>query len=296
MKLEKEKILALLSDEANEKALFEQADKVRHEFVNKKVCGLIEFSNICRNNCCYCGLRRDNCKLNRYRLEPEELIETARKAAKNGFKSLVLQSGEDVYYSKDKFSHIIEEIKKFGVSIILSVGERTYAEYKAWREAGADGYLMRIETTDKELYHRLDPGMSWQHRYECLLMLKELGYSLGSGIMVGLPGQSIESIANDLMFLKELGVSLSGIGPFIPHPQTPLANEKGGTLDLALRTMAVQRLLMPNIDIPATTAMEVLHPDGRKMALASGANLFMTNATGECRKLYDLYPGKTGVK
>lgn len=184
--------------------------------------------------------------------------------------------------------------KKFDVAITLSIGERTYTEYKAFREAGADRYLMRIETTNKELYHRLDPQMSWQRRYECLLMIKELGYELGSGIMVGLPGQSIESIAEDLLFLRDLPVDMAGIGPFIPHPQTPLAHEKGGTLDLALRTMAVMRLLLPDINIPATTAMESLHPNGRIMALQAGANVVMPNVTeGEYRRLYELYPGKS---
>lgn len=298
MELTKEKIITLLSDEGNEPELLKQADQVRHDFVGDEVHlrGLIEFSNICRNNCCYCGIRRDNKLLKRYRLEPDELIETARKAANIGFKTIVMQSGEDLYFTKDVFAHIIEEIKKFDVAITLSVGERTYEEYKAWRDAGADRYLMRIETTDKELYHRLDPGMSWQHRYDCLMMIKELGYELGSGIMVGLPGQSIESIADDLLFLKEIGVDMSGIGPFIPHPQTPLATEKGGTLHLALRTMAIMRLLMPDINIPATTAMESLHPKGRILALQSGANVVMPNVTeGEYRKLYELYPGKICV-
>lgn len=191
---------------------------------------------------------------------------------------------------------IIEAIKKFDVAVTLSIGERSYGDYKAFREAGADRYLMRIETTDKDLYHRLDPGMSWQHRYECLLMIKELGYELGSGIMVGLPGQSLESIAADLMFLRRLGVDMAGIGPFIPHPETPLAGEPGGSLHLALRTMAIMRLLLPDINIPATTAMESLHPDGRMMALLGGANVVMPNVTeGEYRKLYELYPGKICV-
>jgi biotin synthase len=229
-------------------------------------------------------------------MEENELIETARRAAALGFKTIVMQSGEDMYYTKDRLCRIIEAIKKFDVAVTLSIGEREYDEYKAFREAGADRYLMRIETTNKELYHKLDPNMSWQHRYECLLAIKELGYELGSGIMVGLPEQSIESLAEDLLFLKDLGVNMAGIGPFIPHPDTPLANEKGGTLNLALRTMAVMRLLLPDINIPATTAMESLHPEGRMMALQAGANVVMPNVTeGEYRKLYELYPNKICV-
>ena len=239
---------------------------------------------------------RDSGKVARYRMEEDELVETARRAAALGFKTVVMQSGEDMYYTQEKMCRIIEAIKKFDVAVTLSIGERSYGDYKAFREAGADRYLMRIETTDKDLYHRLDPGMSWQHRYECLLMIKELGYELGSGIMVGLPGQSLESIAADLMFLRRLGVDMAGIGPFIPHPETPLAGEPGGSLHLALRTMAIMRLLLPDINIPATTAMESLHPDGRMMALQGGANVVMPNVTeGEYRKLYELYPGKICV-
>lgn len=298
MNLSKNEIVRLLADEQNEPALLKRADRIRKKYVGDAIHlrGLIEFSNICRNNCLYCGIRRGNGKVARYRMREDELIETARRAAALGFKTVVMQSGEDMYYTQEKMCRIIEAIKKFDVAVTLSVGERSYGDYKAFREAGADRYLMRIETTDKDLYHRLDPGMSWQHRYECLLMIKELGYELGSGIMVGLPGQSLESIAADLMFLRRLGVDMAGIGPFIPHPETPLAGEPGGSLHLALRTMAIMRLLLPDINIPATTAMESLHPDGRMMALQDGANVVMPNVTeGEYRKLYELYPGKICV-
>jgi iron-only hydrogenase maturation rSAM protein hydE len=298
MNLSKNEIVRLLADEQNEPALLKRADRIRKKYVGDAIHlrGLIEFSNICRNNCLYCGIRRGNGKVARYRMKEDELIETARRAAALGFKTVVMQSGEDMYYTQEKMCRIIEAIKKFDVAVTLSIGERSYGDYKAFREAGADRYLMRIETTDKDLYHRLDPGMSWQHRYECLLMIKELGYELGSGIMVGLPGQSLESIAADLMFLRRLGVDMAGIGPFIPHPETPLAGEPGGSLHLALRTMAIMRLLLPDINIPATTAMESLHPDGRMMALQGGANVVMPNVTeGEYRKLYELYPGKICV-
>lgn len=293
--LTKEKIVQLLKDEQNQADLFAQADRIRKEYVGDDVHlrGLIEFSNICRNNCLYCGIRKSNAQVCRYRLQPEEIIKTAQNAANIGFKTIVMQSGEDLFFDTPKMCHIIEEIKKLDVAVTLSIGERSYEEYKAFREAGADRYLMRIETTDKDLYHKLDPNMSWDHRHECLMMIKELGYELGSGIMVGLPEQSVESIADDLIYLKNIGVDMAGIGPFIPHPQTPLAEEKGGSLNLALRTMAVMRLMLPDINIPATTAMESLHPQGRIMALQSGANVVMPNVTDtEYRKLYELYPGK----
>lgn len=291
-------IIKLLNDEDGQSELCRHADEVRKEHVGDEVHlrGLIEFSNICRNNCLYCGIRKDNSEVRRYRLDEEELIDTARKAADMGFKTLVLQSGEDMYFSQKRMCDIIRKIKSFDVALTLSVGERSYDDYKAFREAGADRYLMRIETTDKNLYHKLDPNMSWQHRYECLLMIKELGYELGSGIMVGLPEQTVESIADDLIFLKNLEIDMAGIGPFIPHPHTPLKDAVGGTLDLALRTMAIMRIMMPDINIPATTAMESLHPKGRILALKSGANVVMPNVTeGEYRRLYQLYPGKICV-
>lgn len=295
MPLTKTEIISLLQDEEHQQVLFDKADNIRRRYVGDEVHlrGLIEFSNICRNNCLYCGIRCGNTNARRYRMTEEEIIETARRAANLGFKTIVMQSGEDVYYDADRMCRVIEAIKKFDVAVTLSIGERTYEEYKAFRNAGADRYLMRIETTDKALYHKLDPKMSWQHRYECLLILKELGYELGSGIMVGLPEQSLESVAEDLLFLKELGVDMAGIGPFIPHPETPLAKEQGGSLNLALRTMAVMRLLLPDINIPATTAMESLAPDGRLKALKAGANVVMPNVTDrEYCKLYELYPNK----
>jgi biotin synthase len=293
--LNKAEIIRLLSEEKKQDELFIKADSVRKQYVGDEIHirGLIEFSNICRNSCLYCGIRSGNNKLSRYRMSEEDIINTAQSAIDNGFKTIVMQSGEDIYFTKDKICRIIEAIKKNDVAITLSIGERSYEDYKSFKNAGADRYLMRIETTDKELYHKLNPNMSWQQRYECLLMLKELGYELGSGIMVGQPGQTIKSIAEDLLFLKELDIDMAGIGPFIPHKDTPLAKEKGGDLYLSLRTMAIMRLLMPDINIPATTAMETLHPQGRIIALQSGANVVMSNITSaNCRKLYELYPNK----
>lgn len=278
--------------------VYARADEVRQATLGSDVHlrGLIEFSNYCRNDCLYCGIRRGNSDVTRYRMDDDELVETARRAADIGFQTIVLQSGEDLHYDQARMCRIIERIKAMDVALTLSIGERDYKDYETWRNAGADRYLMRIETTDQALYHRLNPGMSWQRRHECLLMIKELGYELGSGIMVGQPGQSVESIADDLLYLKDIGVDMAGIGPFIPHPGTPLAGEQGGTLEMALRTMAVMRLLLPDINIPATTAMESLHPQGRIMALQAGANVVMPNVTeGEYRRLYELYPGKICV-
>lgn len=278
--------------------LYRRADDVRREAVGDDVHlrGLIEFSNICRNDCLYCGIRRGNRQVQRYRMTDDELVETAKRAVALGFQTIVLQSGEDMHFDQARMCRIIEQIKRMDVALTLSVGERNYEDFKAFRDAGADRYLMRIETTDRDLYHRLNPGMSWERRHECLLMIRELGYELGSGIMVGLPGQTVESIADDLLYLKDIGIDMAGIGPFIPHPETPLAGEAGGTLEQALRTMAIMRILMPDINIPATTAMESLHPQGRIMALQAGANVVMPNVTeGEYRRLYELYPGKICV-
>ena len=295
--LDRDAIVTLLTT-APAEDLYRQADRVRHDAIGDDVHlrGLIEFSNFCRNDCMYCGIRRSNRHVQRYRMTEEELVETARRAVALGFQTIVLQSGEDLHFDQARLCRIIEQIKRHDVALTLSVGERDYADYKAFRDAGADRYLLRIETTDTDLYHRLNPGMSWQRRHECLLMIRELGYELGSGIMVGQPGQTIASIADDLLYLKDIGIDMAGIGPFIPHPDTPLAAESGGTLELALRTMAVMRLLMPDINIPATTAMESLHPQGRIMALKAGANVVMPNVTeGEYRRLYELYPGKICV-
>ena len=295
--LDRDAIVGLLTT-APAEDLYQRADRVRHDTVGDEVHlrGLIEFSNICRNDCLYCGIRRSNRHVQRYRMDDDELVETARRAAALGFQTIVLQSGEDLHFDQARMCRIIEQIKRLDVALTLSVGERDYADYKAFREAGADRYLLRIETTDRDLYHRLNPGMSWERRHECLLMIRELGYEVGSGIMVGQPDQSIASIADDLLYLKELGIDMAGIGPFIPHPETPLADAEGGSLELALRTMAVMRLLMPDINIPATTAMESLHPQGRIMALKAGANVVMPNVTeGEYRRLYELYPGKICV-
>lgn len=276
--------------------MFSAADRVRQKYVGDEVYlrALIEFSSYCKNNCCYCGLRKDNTRARRYRLTPAQILATARMAAETGYKTVVLQSGEDLWFTPPVMAGIIQEIKKLGLAVTLSIGEKTRQEYAVYRRAGADRYLLRIETTDKALYEKWDPEMSWQNRTRCLRDLKDLGYEVGSGSLVGLPGQTVESLADDLLFFKSLPVDMAGIGPFIPHPQTPLARaEIKGHFELSLKMMALMRLLLPDINIPATTAMESLHPQGRMLALQSGANVIMPNVSDMyCQERYDLYPGK----
>ena len=293
--LDREEIICLLEATECEDELAAAADSVRRAFVGDGVHlrGLIEFSNICRQNCLYCGLRRDNKKIERYRLSTAEILTFAAKARDCGYQTVVLQSGEDSWFTTEIMVQLLQEIKAMGMAITLSIGEKSYHEYKAYKAAGADRYLLRIETTDKELYEKMDPGMSWDNRVRCLRDLKELGYEVGTGSLVGLPGQTIESLAQDVLFFQELDVDMVGIGPFIPNPDTPLAEAAGGTFDLACRMMALTRFLLPDANIPATTAMETLQPDGRMLALQRGANVVMPNVTDtDYRKMYMLYPGK----
>ena len=293
--LEKEEIVALLQSDEYNKEIFAAADRVRHRYVGDEVHlrGLIEFSNICKQNCLYCGLRKDNKNLDRYRLEPEVVIDFARKAREYGYRTVVLQSGEDACYTAAEMADIIRKIKQLDIAVTLSVGEKTKEEYKVYKEAGADRYLLRIETTDKALYEAMDPGMSFENRMRCLADLKELGFEVGSGCLVGLPGQTLQSLADDILFFKTIDADMIGVGPFIPNPDTPLKDAGGGAFELSLKVMAMIRLLLPDINIPATTAMESLHPEGRVIALRSGANVVMPNVTeGDYRRMYALYPGK----
>lgn len=293
--LDREEIIKILEDDNCNEELFNAADRVRKKHVGDEVHlrGLIEFSNICKRNCLYCGLRASNKNVKRYRLSPDEIIDLAKKAVSYGYKTIVMQSGEDDFYTVDKMKYIISNIKKLDVAITVSVGEKTFEEYKAYREAGADRYLIRIETTDKALYENMDPGMSHEERKRCLTDIKELGYEVGTGCLVGLPNQTLDSLAEDILFFKEIEADMIGIGPFIPNEDTPLKDEKGGGFITSLKVMAITRLLMPDVNIPATTAMESLNKNGRIIALKSGANVVMPNVTeGEYRKLYALYPGK----
>lgn len=301
--LEKKEVVALLQCDANEtQKLFKAADTVRKNFVGDAVQlrGLIEFSNICRQNCLYCGLRRSNKTIERYRLTPVQIVEFAKNAAELGFKTIVLQSGEDAYFDTPTMTKIIKEIKALNVAITLSIGEKTLAQYQAYKKAGADRYLLRIETTDAALYEKMNPGMTLQNRIECLKNLQLAGFEVGTGSLVGLPGQSIESIACDILFFKQINADMIGIGPFIPNEDTPLwcapDVETERNLELSLKMMAITRLMLPDINIPATTAMETIDPAGRMLALQSGANVVMPNVTQrQYKKQYALYPGKISI-
>lgn len=288
-------IIEILKDDLNNDWLFSLADKTRKEYVGDEVHlrGLIEFSNICKRQCKYCGLRCEDKFIDRYRISKENIISYAEHAVNMGYKTIVLQSGEDEYYNADLMCEIIEGIKKLGVALTLSIGEKTYEEYKAFKEAGADRYLIRIETTDKTLYNQMHPNMDFDNRVRCLENLGRLGYEVGTGCLVGLPNQTIESLADDILFFKEINADMVGIGPFIPHPHTPLKDSATGSFTLALKVMALTRILLKDINIPATTAMETLNPNGRIIALQSGANVVMPNVTTtEYRAKYEIYPNK----
>lgn len=291
----KNEVIEILKDNSQNDWLFSLADKIRKENVGDEVHlrGLIEFSNICKRTCKYCGLRCENKDIDRYRIEPDDIIFYAQKAVDMGYKTIVLQSGEDEYYSRELLCKIIKGIKTLDVALTLSIGERCFDDYKAFKDCGADRYLIRIETTDKELYKKMHPHMSFENRVRCLKDLGKLGYEVGTGCLVGLPGQTIESLANDILFFKEINADMVGIGPFIAHPHTPLKDCLNGDFTLALKVMALTRIILKNINIPATTAMETLNPNGRIIALQSGANVVMPNVTTtEYRAKYEIYPNK----
>ena len=277
---------------------YKKADAIRREYCGNIVHlrALIEFSNFCKKQCLYCGINAKNKNVKRYRLCEQDIVKSAKYAQKIGFKTIVLQSGEDDYFDAKKMCSIIEKIKELNLAITLSIGEKTKDEYKAYKDSGADRYLLRIETTDENLYKKLHPNSDFKNRLNCLYNLKELGFELGSGIMVGLPQQSIESIADDILFFKKIDVDMVGLGPFISNSETELKNFPNGSYELALRSIAATRLLMPDINIPATTAMETLLKEGRKIALQSGANVVMPNITPQnIRGNYSLYPNKQSI-
>ncbi|MBE3585215.1 [FeFe] hydrogenase H-cluster radical SAM maturase HydE [Desulfofundulus thermocisternus] len=300
-RLERHELIVLLQARGEEvDALGRAADGVRAASLGDEVHlrGIIEFSNYCRRNCLYCGLRRDNRKLRRYRLTPGEILAAARKAAGLGLPTIVLQSGEDPHYTAPVLADIIRRLKEeVGVgAVTLSVGERSFEDYRLWREAGADRYLLKHETADAALFARLRPGTTLRDRLLRLKWLRELGYQVGSGNIVGLPGQSLETLAADILLMRELDVEMAGIGPFIPHPQTPLAKEPPGELELTLKVLAIARLLLPRAHLPATTALGTIHPAGRRLGLCFGANVIMPDTTPPpYRYYYQIYPGKAGL-
>lgn len=289
-------ILILSCENSHDHELFRAADSVRRQYVGDAVHlrGIIEFSNYCSRNCLYCGLRCANKNLRRYRMDADAIYKAAASAVSIGYRTIVLQSGEDSTYDADAIADICRRLKKLGVAVTLSLGERPYEEYRLWRKAGADRYLIKHETADPELYKKLHPGKDLASRIDCLRQLSELGYQVGSGCMVGLPGQTIETLADDLLLLKELDVEMAGIGPFIPHPSTPLAEYPPGPVDMTLKMLAVARLLLPLAHLPATTALFTIAGDGRERALCSGANVVMPNVTpSEYKNLYEIYPNKS---
>lgn len=283
-------------DQQRDAALFAAADQIRAQHLGDGVHlrGLVEFSSFCGRTCQYCGLRAANKGLRRYRMLPDEVVEAGLRAAKLGYGTVVLQSGEDAWYDVETVAHIVERIKaQADVAVTLCLGERPRPDYARWRQAGADRYLLRIETSDRELYARLHPGMSFDHRLACLRALRDLGYQVGSGVLVGLPGQTLEMLARDLLFLRDLPADMVGLGPFIPHPGTPLAQAAGGRVETALRMVALTRILLPDSHVVATTALGSADPLGREKALQAGANVMMPNVTPrDFRALYEIYPDK----
>ena len=299
-KLTKEEWIRLIDGRTQELAefLFEKAREVRHAYYGKDVYirGLIEFTNYCKNDCYYCGIRRSNHCVSRYRLTEEEILDCCRNGYHLGFRTFVLQGGEDGYFTKDRMTKLIQSIHtEFpDCAITLSVGEREKGEYEAYFKAGANRFLLRHETATDEHYRYLHPEeLSLQDRKECLWNLRHIGYQVGSGIMVGSPGQTAEHLAEDLLFLQELQPHMVGIGPFIPHKDTPFKEEKAGTLELTLFLLGLVRLMLPKVLLPATTALSTIDPDGRKMGILAGANVVMPNLSPqENRKLYSLYDNK----
>ena len=258
--------------------------------------GLIEFTNYCRNHCYYCGIRGGNAKVSRYRLTPEEILQCCENGYELGFRTFVLQGGEDPYYTEERMVDLISSIRKRfpDCAITLSVGEWEEESYLHFFQAGADRYLLRHETASEALYRTLHPAqMSLSHRKDCLWQLKKIGYQVGCGFMVGSPGQTVETLAEDFMFIHEMHPEMVGIGPFIPHQDTPFANEPPGTLEQTLFLLSLLRIMEKDILLPATTALATIHPKGRELGILAGANVVMPNLSpAAVRKEYALYDGK----
>lgn len=274
------------------------ADIRRRENYGDKVYirGLIEFTNYCRNNCYYCGIRRDNKKAERYRLTKEEILLCCDEGYRLGFRTFVMQGGEDPYYTDEMICDIVSEIKRRypDCAVTLSIGEKQRESYQAFFDAGADRYLLRHETADSIHYGRLHPKkMSLENRKRCLYDLKDIGYQVGSGFMVGSPYQTTENLISDLRFLQKLKPDMIGIGPYITHADTPFAGFKNGDVMLTLRLVSILRLMFPYALIPSTTALGTIHPQGRELGLKAGANVVMPNLSPvSVRKLYSLYENK----
>lgn len=297
-RLTKKEWTTLIASGAEADYLFERAREVRHRYYGNAVYtrGLIEFTNYCKNNCLYCGIRRDNREADRYRLSEEDILDCCRQGYELGFRTFVLQGGEDMYYTDERVAELIKAIKTryADCALTLSIGEKSKESYQRFFDAGADRYLLRHETADKVHYEKLHPAdMSFDNRRECLWNLKEIGYQVGCGFMVGSPGQSAESLAEDMLFITELQPQMVGIGPFVPHHQTPFAGEVAGTVEQTLYLLGLLRLLKPNLLLPATTALGTIDPRGREKGILAGANVVMPNLSPtRVRKKYELYDNK----
>jgi len=296
--LSDEEFKILLETDFYDKELFERADKVRRSIYGDKVYirGLIEISNYCKNNCYYCGIRCGNKNVSRYRLDKEDILSCCSEGYRLGFRTFVMQGGEDNYYSDELMCDIISEIRRNypDCAITLSLGEKSRETYEAYYRAGANRYLLRHETAESEHYNKLHPeNMSLETRKKCLFDLKEIGFQTGAGFMVGSPYQTTDNIISDLRFLQELEPDMIGIGPFLRHNETPFAEFENGSMELTLRLLAVLRLIFPYVLLPSTTALGTIHPNGRELGLKAGANVVMPNLSpADTRKLYELYENK----
>jgi biotin synthase len=295
-------------------ALYAEADRVRAENVGEEVHlrGLVEVSNICVRSCAYCGIRAENRKLTRYRMSAEEVLACAHQAVEYGYGTLVVQAGEDYGITREGMAEIVRHVKReTPLAVTLSLGERPDADLAAWREAGADRYLLRFETSDRALYERIHPPRPGQERcdrFALLRRLREFGYEIGSGVMIGIPGQTYASLAQDLALFRELDLDMIGVGPWLPHPETPLggaqafppvppADQVPNTEEMTYKVVALARLVCPQANLPSTTALATLNKTtGRELGLSRGANVVMPNLTPvQYRALYEIYPEKACV-
>ena len=285
-------LAAYLQGLAREEALARFGNKI---FIR----GLIEITNRCRNNCYYCGIRKENRNIVRYELAQEEILSCCHEGYRLGFRTFVLQGGEDPALTEERIEDIVSTIRRSypDCAITLSLGEKSREAYERFFQAGANRYLLRHETYDKEHYQQLHPaGMSCEHRLQCLRDLKDIGYQTGTGIMVGSPGQTIEHLIQDILFIEQLRPEMIGIGPFLPHRDTPFAQSPSGTVERTLLLLSIFRLMHPSALIPATTALATLTPDGREQGILAGANVVMPNLSPqEERKKYNLYNNKASL-
>lgn len=283
---------------ALEQDLFRRAVRARRRYYGDAVYvrGLIEFTNYCRNDCLYCGIRRSNRRAQRYRLTQEDILSCCREGYALGYRTFVLQGGEDPYFTPARIETLIRAIKAAhpDCALTLSVGEHSRETYQRWFDAGADRYLLRHETANEAHYRSLHPqAMSPEQRKRCLWDLKEIGYQVGCGFMVGTPGQTLEHLAEDLCFLQDFQPDMVGIGPFLPQKDTPFGAEPPGDLELTLFLLGLTRLLLPGVLLPATTALATLHPRGRELGVQAGANVCMPNLSpAQVREKYALYDNK----